>query len=326
MGLASRGFLHRLLQFYRLPALHERVRGQKSDCEPAMPAAPSYQYHPRRAIANVIAAFFLLGSTDALVKSLSGHYDSVQIGFFRYCVTLLVILALVMRQHGGLGTLRTRRPIEHGLRGLCTALELVAFYVALAHLALPVAVSMVMVSPIAITVLGVLFLAEKMRPSGWISVGAGFIGMILVVQPTSGVNSLEGSIAAMISVTLWSIAQLLARRLSATESSNTILFYYAVVGAVLLGSVVPFVWRDPDLPALFLLLAVGVVGAIGQFFLIQAFRYGPLSLLAPFEYSALLWASLLGWIFWGEVLNGLAIAGVVMIIAACLHISRITRH
>ena len=294
--------------------------------EPAMPAPLSYQYHPRRAIANVMVALFLLGSTDALVKSLTDDYDSVQIGFFRFLVTLMIVLALASRHQGGFSALRTRRPIEHGLRGVCATLELLAFYIALGHLALPVAISIAMVAPIVITLLGIFFLKERMRPTGWISVGIGFVGMLLVVQPTSGVNSLEGTIAGIVSVALWSTAQLLARRLSATESSHTILFYYALVGVLLLGLMTPFVWITPDMAALAMLGAVGIVGALGQFFLVQAFRFGPLSLLAPFEYSALLWASLYGWILWGEVLNTVALAGVVLIIGACTHISRVAQH
>ncbi len=292
-----------------------------------MPAAKTYQHQHRRAIAYAIAAFFVLTSTDTAVKSLTDEYNPTQIGFFRYCITLLVIMVLVSRQQGGMiSALSTRRPIEHIIRGLFAALELMAFYVALGNLALPVAVSMVMIAPIIITLLGVLFLRERMRPSGWAGVAVGFAGMLMVVQPTSGVNSTLGTIAAMVSVVLWAIVQLQARRLSATESSYTILFYYAIAGVILLGATMPFVWHAPDQRFLLLMGLVGTGASIGQFCLVQAFRYGPLSLLAPFENSALIWASLWGWIFWGEVLNALAIAGVALIIAACIHVSRVAEH
>jgi drug/metabolite transporter (DMT)-like permease len=297
-----------------------------AECNSPMTVASPYQHQPRRAIAHAVAAFFLLSSTDALVKSLVVDYDSVQVAFFRYAITLAVVVAFGVRTHGFVRMIRTRRPIEHLARGIFTTLELIAFYVALGHLALPTTVSMVMISPIVITVLGIVFLAEKMRPSGWISVGLGFVGMLLVVQPTSGVNSLEGTIAAMISVALWSTAQLMGRRLSTTETASTILFYYAVVGVAMLSIVAPFFWKAPDGWALAKLFSVGTIGAVGQYCLLQAFRYGRMSTLAPFEYSALVWASVFGWIFWGEVLNTVAIAGVALIVIACLHISRLAHH
>ena len=102
------------------------------------------------------------------------------------------------------------------------------------------------------------------------------------------------------SVVLWTTAQLLARRLSTTESSHTILFYYAAVGTLLMGVILPFVWVAPTPIEWAAMAAVGVLGCMGQYLLVLAFRFAPLSLVAPFEYSALIWASLYGWLFWGE--------------------------
>src|SRR5690606_27719387 len=160
----------------------------------------------------------------------------------------------------------------------------------------------------------------------WIAIMAGFAGVLLVVQPEEGVGSLEGTAAVLTSVVLWSMAQLLARRLSSTESNDTILFYYAVTGTLLMGAALPFVWVQPTWLEWAALAAIGALGCLGQYLLVLAFRFAPLSLVAPFEYSALIWASLYGWIFWGDVLGALALTGVAIIVAACLYISRNIAH
>ncbi len=292
----------------------------------SLAAVGQLQFKPRLGVLYMLAAIFILGSTDAIVKWSATAIHPTQIGFCRFLITLIMVLWLVGRTDGGIATLRTRRPIEHILRALCSAIELLAFYIAISQIPLPTAMSIVSASPIFGTLLGVIFLRERLRFGGWLAVMAGFVGMLLVVQPEEGTDSLYGTIAVITSVVLWSIAQLLARRLSSTESNHSILFYYAIVGTASLGLAMPIFWVYPTAIQWAALAAVGVLGCVGQYCLILAFRYAPLSLVAPFEYSALIWASLYGWLFWGDVLGPIAIVGVAIIIAACLYISRTMEH
>lgn len=274
----------------------------------------------------MLAAITVLGSTDAIVKLTSANVDPIQIGFSRFAISLIMVLWLVGRSQPGFAALRTRRPLEHAARAFCAAVELTAFYFAISLLPLPTAMSIVMASPIFGTMLGIIFLRERLRLGGWIAVFAGFAGMLLVMQPEEGANSIIGTVAVLTSVVLWSFAQLFARRLSTTESNYSILFYYAIGGVIILGLATPFVWVNPTPLEWAGLLAVGVFGCVGQYFLIMALRYAPLSLLAPFEYSSLVWASLYGYIIWGDVLGPIAILGVAIIIASCLYISRTMAH
>src|SRR5262249_42776044 len=128
------------------------------------------------------------------------------------------------------------------------------------------------------------------------------------------------------SVVLWNFAQLFARRMSTTESSQSILFYYALGGTIILGLATPFVWVDPTPLEWLALLAGGAFGCLGQYFLIIALRYAPMSLLAPFEYTSLVMASFYGYVIWGDVLGLVAIIGVAIIIASCLYITRAMAH
>lgn len=292
----------------------------------SLAAAGQLQFKPRLGVFYMLAAIAVLGSTDAIVKWSTTSIDPVQIGFSRFVVSLIMVLWLVGRSEPGFAVLRTKRPLEHAARAFCAAIELTAFYIAISLIPLPTAMSIVSASPIFGTLLGVIFLRERLRPGGWLAVFAGFAGVLLVVQPEEGVESLYGTIAVLTSVVLWSFAQLFARRLSTTESNLSILFYYAIGGVIILGLVTPFVWVNPTPLEWAGILAVGIFGCVGQYFLILALRYAPLSLLAPFEYSALVWASLYGYIFWGDVLGPIAIAGVAIIIAACLYITRTMEH
>ncbi|HNB26295.1 MAG TPA: DMT family transporter [Alphaproteobacteria bacterium] len=289
-------------------------------------AGGQLQFRPKFGILCMLTALCILGSTDAVVKWSAGNIPVIQIAFVRFALSLVIVLVLIRRSPNGFGVLRTRRPIEHLLRGFCSTFELLAFYLAISKIPLPTAMSIVSTSPIFGTLLGVIVLRERLRLGGWIAIMAGFLGMLLVVQPEEGVGSVEGTVAVLTSVVLWSTAQLLARRLSATESNDTILFYYAVVGTLLMGAALPFVWVQPTGLEWLALGAIGVLGCLGQYLLILAFRFAPLSLVAPFEYSALIWASLYGWIFWGDVLGPVALAGVVVIVGACLYISRNAAH
>jgi len=292
----------------------------------SLAATGQLQFKPRLGVLYMLAAILVLGSTDAIVKWSSTNIDPIQIGFSRFIVSLIMVLWLVGGSQPGFAVLRTRRPLEHAARAFCAAVELTAFYYAISKIPLPTAMSIVAASPIFGTILGIVFLRERLRLGGWLAVFAGCAGMLLVVQPEQGANSLIGTIAVLTSVFLWCFAQLFARRLSTTESNLSILFYYAIGGVIILGIATPFVWVNPAPLEWAGLLAVGVFGCLGQYFLILSLRYAPMSLLAPFEYSALIWASLYGFIFWGDVLGPVAIAGVAIIIAACLYITRTMEH
>ena len=292
----------------------------------SLAAANQLQFKPKLGVLYMLSAIAVLGSTDAIVKWSTASIDPIQIGFSRFVVSLVMVLWLVGRSERGFSALRTKRPFEHAARAFCAAVELTAFYFAISLIPLPTAMSVVSASPIFGTLLGVVFLRERLRLGGWIAVFAGFTGMLLVVQPEEGGNSILGTVAVLTSVFLWCFAQLFARRLSTTESNLSILFYYAVGGTIILGLATPFVWVTPTPIEWVGLLAVGIFGCVGQYLLILSLRYAPLSLLAPFEYSALVWASLYGYIFWGDVLGPVAIIGVAIVIAACLYITRTMEH
>ena len=111
-----------------------------------------------------------------------------------------------------------------------------------------------------------------------------------------------------------------SRQLSTSEPSHTILFYYSLVVVVVLGAAMPFYWITPNLHDAALFIAVGLMGTAGQFCLNQAFRYGQASLVAPLDYTGLIWATAIGWIFWNDLLTLPMLIGAAIVVASCLYI------
>ena len=180
----------------------------------SLAAASALQFKPRLGVLYMLAAVFILGSTDAVVKLATTSISPMQIGFSRFLISLILVLWMVGRSQPGFAALRTRRPVEHAARAFCTTIELSAYYIAISLIPLPTAMSIVSASPIFGTLLGVVFLRERLRLGAWIAVFAGFAGVLLVVQPEEGVNSFYGTVAVLTSVVLWCFAQLFARRIS----------------------------------------------------------------------------------------------------------------
>ncbi|HJT11995.1 MAG TPA: DMT family transporter, partial [Dongiaceae bacterium] len=154
----------------------------------SLAATGQLQFKPKLGVFYMLAAIGVLGSTDAIVKWTSGNIDPIQIGFSRFVVSLIMVLWLVGRSQPGFAALRTKRPLEHAARAFCAAVELTAFYFAISMIPLPTAMSIVSASPIFGTLLGIIFLRERLRLGGWIAVFAGFAGMLLVIQPEEGAS------------------------------------------------------------------------------------------------------------------------------------------
>ncbi len=136
----------------------------------SLAATGQLQFKPRVGVFYMLAAIAVLGSTDAIVKLTSASVDPIQIGFSRFVVSLIMVLWLVGRSQPGFAALRTKRPVEHAARAFCAAVELTAFYFAISMIPLPTAMSIVAASPIFGTVLGIVFLRERLRLGGWIAV------------------------------------------------------------------------------------------------------------------------------------------------------------
>ena len=275
---------------------------------------------PAKGIVYMLAASATLTIMDAGIKWLTRDYPVPQIGFMRYAVGLLIAMALAARL-GGIGTLRTRRLGGHALRSLFNLATMLTFYYALDALPLTDSIAIGYAAPLFMTALSVPLLREHVGWRRWSAVGVGFLGVLIAAQPSAtGISA--GALWALAAALFYALTLVTSRQLSTTESSHTILFYYSVFVVAALGAVMPWVWVTPRWQDLWLILFTGIAGSFGQFFLNQAFRYGEVSLLAPIDYSGLVWAGLLGFIVWADVPTPAVLTGSVIIISAGVYIVR----
>jgi len=260
---------------------------------------------------------------DGIVKWLAHDrgYHVTQIAFLRYAICIFIALGMARISSQGLGSLRTRRLPGHLWRSLCNLVTMLTFYVALQLIPLPNAVSIGLAAPIFMTLMSIPLLGEKVTLSRWIAVGAGFVGILLIMRPEGDMVE-WGSVSALVSALFWAFTLVSSRQLSSSETTHTILFYYSLTVVIVLGIAMFWFWRTPDLHDGLLFLAVGIAGTAGQFCLNQAFRYGQVSLLAPLDYTGLVWAILLGALIWGDLPTPTMLAGSGIVVACCLYILR----
>lgn len=271
----------------------------------------------------MLTASLLLIGMDGVVKWLADDrgYHVTQIAFLRYFVCLFMAFGMARISPHGLGSLRTRRLRGHLWRSICNLITMLTFYVSLQLIPLPNAVSIDLAAPIFMTILSIPMLGERVSTGRWIAVAAGFGGILLIMRPESGVVE-WGSLAALVSAIFWAFTLVSSRQLSSSETTHTILFYYGLTVVTILGIAMFWFWRTPTFEDGLLFLVVGIAGTMGQFCLNQAFRYGEVSMLAPLDYSSLVWAMILGALVWGDFPTPYMLAGSAIVITCCLYILR----
>ncbi|MEO0760958.1 MAG: DMT family transporter [Pseudomonadota bacterium] len=270
----------------------------------------------RGALAMLVATFFFI-SMDSFAKDLGQHLPPMMVVWARYVSQLLVLL-LIMAPFLG-GALRTRAPGQQVLRGTLLFTVTALFFTALQYLALAEAIALVQVAPLMIVALAALTLGERVGPRRWAAVGIGLCGALLIVRPGLGVFQ-PAALLALGAALCFASFQVLTRRLSAAEDLWTTMLYTTLVGTALASATLPWTWVTPPVEALPGMLGVGVAGLIGHLIFVWAAAQAPASVLAPFNYFSLVWATLFGLVFFGELPATLTVAGATVIVAAGLYV------
>src|SRR5690349_17908310 len=230
----------------------------------------------------MLSQAFLLTVMDGFVKWMAtGHQGSTvytvgQIAFIRYSLGLCMMLGVALASGGGLGSLRTQRLGGHLIRSCCNLFTMICFYLALKLIPLPNAVCIGLASPIFVTIFSIPMLKEHVGIRRWSAVAIGFVGIIMIAQPsTDGINfsSLTalftdpgaageqwGTILALFSAAAWAATQVSSRQLSTSEPSHRILFYYSLVVVIVLGAAMPFYWISPTWSDLGYFVLIGLMG------------------------------------------------------------------
>lgn len=256
-----------------------------------------------------------------LVKYVAADgYSPLQILWIRYLVQMALVLAVTMRTDP-LAMLVSRRPSLQLTRSVCALVSAAAGFAGFALLPLTLVTTIHFAAPFIVATLSVWLLKESISPRRWVAIIVGFAGVLVVLQPgaTDWRPALLLPVAGAI---FFAIFQMLTRAVAAYDTVATSVFYAPAAGAVVLGALMPFVWRPPNLVDLALMLTLGVCGAIGQSGVTKATQAAAASVVAPFQYSQLIWVTGTGYILFGSLPDGWTLAGAAVIIGSGLYLFR----
>lgn len=239
--------------------------------------------------------------------------------FFRNAFAF-VPLGLYIWRTTGLSVLKTQRPLGHLTRSIAGLIGMTCNFFAVQRMALTEATAFTFAAPLFMTALSALMLREFVGRHRWAAVLVGFIGVMIMVRPQPGHMNLIGVAFALTAAAGSAAAMVQIRQISVTEKGPTIVFYFTLAGTVLGLSFSMFNWVTPDPATLAVLVFGGLVGGVGQLFLTEAIRVAPVGVVAPFDYTQLIWATILGFLIWGELPQPVTLAGAAVVAASGLYI------
>jgi drug/metabolite transporter (DMT)-like permease len=273
---------------------------------------PRYPHAPR-GIALILLATCCFGCLDTLSKVLVAHYPASALVWLRYVLQTIVMAAIFLPRMG-LRLMRTSSPGLQILRGLMLVVSSVVFVLALRHMPIAEVASIVFLAPIIVALAGGPLLGERIGARTWLALAGGFTGVLLIIRP-GGSAFTWWAFLPLGCAFMFATYQILTRRLAGHDDPITTLFYPGLIAVLVIPPVFPgSITSLPSVPLhLAMLVAIGVLGAVGHFLLIRAHAYAPATLLSPFGYGQLLVILILGFTVFGEIPDGLAMIGILLI-------------
>lgn len=269
-------------------------------------------------IACQLFAVLVFTCMASLIKSLAGDYSTAQIVFFRSLPALIPLL-LYLPSQGGWSALRTRHPGLQAARAIAGLASMFCGFYAIAYMTLADYVAISFTAPLFGTLLSIPLLGERVGLQRLAACLVGFSGILIMVGPTgAGIDLYAG--LAIASAFLYGVVMITMRRLGGIDNSAATVFYFTFGSAIVGGVIMAFDWVAPPPRDLVLLITVGVLGGIGQICMTQAFRLAPPSVVAPFDYTAMVWALLIGWLVFGTFPTTQSLLGAAVICASGLFI------
>ena len=270
-------------------------------------------------IACALIGLFGMAVMDACAKFLGAGYAISQIILARNGFGLVTILVFVLFAGGGWASLRPKRPLTLFARAGANLCAAFLFFTGLRYLPLADAFAIAFAAPLFITALSVPFLGEYVGIRRWAAVICGFIGVLVVVQPGTSTFRVE-ALLPLGAAFSYAIAMLIGRKQTSYLSTSAILFWPSLIIVAVTGAMMPAQWQTPSLPDLGIFVFMGVVGTSGMMLITQGYRFAPAAVIAPFDYSVLLWGVIFGWVIWQDVPAPNVWLGSAILIASGLYI------
>jgi len=274
---------------------------------------------PSRGIVLILLAHIAFTTMDTTNKWLTASYPVAQIVWAFYLGFAAAALGRAAA-HGGIGAaLKTRYRLLQVLRAALLPVNMVCVVLALGLLPMAEVMAVGISYPLMITVLSALVLKEDVGPRRWAAVLVGFAGVLLILRPGAAVFN-PASLLILAAAALFAVYQILTKILGRTDRPVTLTLYTALVGAVLTSAVAPFDARMPDATGLALLTLSAAAGTIGHSLVIQALESTPASVLQPFNFVQMVWATLAGYLVFGEIPDAVTMAGASIVVASGLYV------
>ena len=274
-------------------------------------------YRPIRASVYVALAVLAFALSDAITKYLAINYPVSIVVFARYLIGLIILSTLGYPSNGR-HLWNTTNTCLVVVRALCLAFASLTLGFALRLMPLAETVSIVYLAPFLVMIAAKTFLNERISTIGWFSAIFGFIGVIIIVRPSSGLNSF-GVALVLINVIFAVAYHILTRLLTSSETTLAMLFHTLWIGSIFFGALsvgTNFPISNITIFDTFLFLNLGACAMTGHFLFTSAYRYAPASQLAPVNYLHIVWASGLGWIIFNQMPTTLSSIGIILIIVA----------
>ncbi|MCZ6743963.1 MAG: DMT family transporter [Alphaproteobacteria bacterium] len=271
-----------------------------------------------RGLLLMALAFFLFAAADTQAKFLTGWFHPMQIVWTRQLGLLTGVLVLLILK--GPSILKTRYPGLQVLRGMLAVVSATAFIFALRYVPLADAVAVSFVAPFMVTIMGALFLGEKVGLRRWSAVTIGFIGTLIVIRPGLGVIH-PAVFLVRVAATAFARRPNLSRVLAAVDRTATTVTYTAIASVLLLSAPLPFFWKAPEAGwELALLIGMAACAALGELLVIRALEIAQAIVLAPVHYSLIIWGTFYGWLVFDQLPDRWTWLGAAIIVATGLYI------
>ncbi|ORE93632.1 hypothetical protein ATO13_13181 [Stappia sp. 22II-S9-Z10] len=287
-----------------------------------MTAAASLNTNPAFGVTLKILSVISFTIMLTLVKMMGDRIPVGELLFARNIFGLIPVVAVIAWTGHLHDALKTTSIVGHVRRAIAGMLAMGLWFAALQHLPLPEATAIVYAAPLLVVVFAVFLLGERVRVYRWSAVGVGLLGVIVILVPqiSSGFDVADnarslGAVLALSAAVFMALASVFVRQLAGKDSTSTIVLYFLMAGSVMTLLTAP-TWVMPTLPEFLALVAIGVAGGIGQLLLTQAYQHAEASLIAPFEYTSMIWVVLLGYFVFGEVPSVYVILGGAIVIAS----------
>lgn len=280
--------------------------------------------NPVRGISLKVLSVIIFVTMFGMIKATSQEIPAGQAVFFRSLFAIPVLLIWLVIRGDFPAKLKAKDPMGHVWRGLMGTLAMACGFLAIGLLPLPEVVAIGYAAPLLVTMLAAMFLGERIRFVRFSALLLGLLGVMIILSPRLTVLDAEttsrlqtiGALVALMGAMFSALAQVFARKLVATETTGSIVFYFSIMSSVLALLTLPFGWKLPSVFEASMLITAGLFGGVGQILLTESYRYAEVAVIAPFEYCSIILALLVGYFIFDELPTGIMMTGVLLIIVA----------